>query len=69
MMDKFRILISFSDIKDKEKIFNVVNSLIQKNYQTNDKVGFLTISRQKFSSDYIINDISFLNIVKEIAAK
>ena len=24
MMDKFRILISFSDIKDKEKIFDVV---------------------------------------------
>ena len=52
-----------------KKIFNVVNSVIQKNSQTNDKVGFLTISRQKFSSDYIINDISFLNIVKEIAAK
>lgn len=52
-----------------KKIFNVVDSVIQRNPQTNDKTGFLTISREKFSSDYFVNGTSFLNIVKEIVAK
>lgn len=52
-----------------KKIFNVINLVIQRNPQTNDKTGFLTISREKFSSDYFVNGISFLNIVKEMAAK
>ena len=52
-----------------KKIFNIINSVIQRNPQTNDKTGFLNISREKFSSDYFVNGTSFLNIVKEIAAK
>lgn len=52
-----------------KKIFNVIDSVIQRNPQTNNKTGFLNISREKFSSDYFVNGISFLNIVKEIAAK
>lgn len=61
-----------TEISNKEtisKIFNTVNSVIQKNPQTNDRTGFLRISREKFSSDYVINGITFLDIIKEINKK
>lgn len=58
-----------NNAKMVKKIFNVANSVIQRNPQTNNKTGFLTISREKFSSDYFVNGTSFLNIVKEIMAK
>lgn len=51
------------------RAFSIINSLIQKNPQTNNKTGFLTISREKFSSDYFANGTSFLNLIKEIATK